>query len=655
MNHKPIAIIATPEKNQMKRIIDTCNKCHLDTVGVSDLQELIKRVQEQRYTMLIISDKITEHHLYDQITLIRNNSCDKYLPVIAICSQTPDYSEGKIKPLMRAPFDILTDPVNSSILTCKIHLLLTLDHQKQALQKESQKSSRALSAKKAFLAGISHDIRTPINSIIGLSDLLIGDKLDHDQTKHILNIRRSGEMLLALFNSKIDYANIQAGLLEIESKVFEPIITIQKIVAMLSSFLRSKRTELVTNIDPAMPRVLLGDPARFEQILFNILFACIQQTVNSSITLHIRVHSKQDDQIKLYISIEDDSMGLSEAQSNTLLDDSITDINEIHIGLFVVRNIVQAMDGNIGFSVKNDNHKELWCTAGFSKTSQNSEKECREPDINEMETIPCSSLNPEDIRILLVEDSPINQMVEKKLLNKLGFTQIDIAENGEEAVNTLTKKDYDLVLMDIFMPVMNGLEASRLIRSQDSIRNPDIPIIALTAQDTDHLKTDFFNHGINLYLSKPLDIEKMASSINKCFPRMKILFAGQADIDSGTPDQSSEQPKKAVKKKIPVFDKKALLERLDGDEALYQELVEGFLADIPVQINKIEKALDFDDLSIAGQLAHTLKGAFSNVGAQFLQKIAKDLEDDILEMDTIKIKKRIKQLKKALNNVKKYI
>jgi CheY-like chemotaxis protein/HPt (histidine-containing phosphotransfer) domain-containing protein len=648
INQKQIAIIATSDLDICKMIKEIFNTCHLDSLVVTDFQQLIECVQEQVFTMLIISDKFTDKKLYDQIIIIRNHSRNKYLPVIVLCSQNQQFSD--VKPILFAPIDFLTYPVNLNILTCKIHLFLTLDNQQKALKEESQKASLALAAKKAFLASISYDIRFPINSIIGLSDLLIGDQLTPEQTKYILSIRRSGEMLLALFNSKIDYANIQAGSLEIETKVFEPITTVQRIAAMLSSFLHSKRTELVLKIDPALPRVLLGDSARFEQILFNMLFVCIQQTINNSITLHIRVHSKQDDKIKLYISIEDDSLELNEAQSISIKNNSITDVNNIHIGLFVTRHIVQAMDGNIGFSVNNQNHTEFWCTACFLKTSPVSDIKCVKPD--NMETFAYASLNPEDIRILLVDDSPINQIVEKKLLGKLGFTQIDIDENGEEAVNILTQKDYDLVLMDIFMPVMNGLDASKLIRCQNTIRNPNIPILALTAQDITHLKSDFAEYGINSYLSKPLVIEKIASSIKNLFPSLRFQLS---DVESENPDQPDEFPKKNEPKKMLEFDKKLLLERLDGDEAIYQELIEGFLADIPVQINKIEKSLDFDDLTVAGQLAHTLKGAFSNVGAHLLQNIAKDLENDILDMDIKKIKQGIQLLKDSLNNIKKYI
>ena len=654
-HHKPIAIIATPDDNQMKMIINICNHCHIDSVGAKDFQQLIKFVKVQTFTMLIISDKLAEAHLFDLILMIRNHSCEKYLPVIAICAHPPESAEEKLKPLLRAPIDILTYPVNSSILTCKIHLLLTLDNQKNALQEESQKSARARFAKKAFLSSIGNDIRTPINSIIGMSDLLIGDKLDSEQTKHILNIRRSAEMLLALFNTKIDYANIQTGSLEIESRVFKPIKTIQKIVTMLSSFLHSKRTELITKIDPSMPSVLLGDPAHFEQILFNMLFVCIQQTINDFITLHVQVNSKQDDQIKLYISVEDDSIDLTEIQLATLNDDSITDINNIHIGLFVTKHIVQALDGNIGFSVNNNNLSELWCTSCFTKTSLRDEKEIIAPDTNDKVLLSSESLDPDNLRVLLVEDSPINQLVERKLLNSLGITQIEVVENGEEAINILTKKDFDLVLMDIFMPVMNGLNASRLIRHQKTIRNPNIPIIALSAQKTENLQGDFFNYGINIFLPKPLQLEPLANAIKKCFPQIKTLSSNQSisDLDAESVKQSVELPIKPKEKVL--FDKKTLLERLDGDEALYQELVEGFMADIPVQINKIEKSLDFDDLSIAEHLAHTLKGAFSNVGAQLLQKIAKDLENDIQHTNMKKIKKNIKQLKKSFNKVKNYI
>ncbi|ETR73200.1 MAG: Multi-sensor hybrid histidine kinase [Candidatus Magnetoglobus multicellularis str. Araruama] len=649
MNHKPIAIIATPEEDQMERIKAVCNSCHMNHIGVKTMQEVLDHTQQKPYTILFISDMITEDHLCNEILTIRNQAINKYLPVLVLCSTFPSISNDKMKLLIRAPFDIIENPINSNILTCKVHMLLTLNHQKQALQSEIQKSARAISAKNAFLSSITHEIRTPINSIIGMSDLLMDEKLDQDQKKFVRSIRCSGEMLLALFNTKIDYTNIQTDTLQLDSKVFESKSIIEKISAMLDGYLKSKRTKLITKIDPDLPRVLLGDPYRFEQVLFNILLVSIEQTINNSVTLHIKVHSKQHDIIKLYLCIEDENIGLTDQQKHSLTDDSDADFGNAHIGLFVTRHIVRKMDGNIGFSINNEKRAEFWCTICFTKTSQGFLTDCEIADEEQTRVLKCESLQAEDIRILLVEDSPINQLLGVKTLNKMGFTQIETADNGEEAINCLTQKDFDLVLMDIFMPVMNGLEASRLIRHQKTIRNPNLPIVAMTAQDTDLIQNDFKNYGISTWLSKPFEIEKLATVLTQIFPglTMSSLNNKRGHLSDQNNESKSSDDRSEKTNKMTVFDKKKLLERLDGDEALYQDLIQGFLSDIPVQINKLEKALDFDDLTIAERTAHTLKGAFSNVGAQILQKIAQDLENNIQNGDIDKITMNIHSLKKV--------
>jgi len=647
MNQKSVAVIATPDEKQMAMVVDVCNKCHIQSVGINNLDSLLEQVKEKEFTLLIISNKITENNLCEKIVSIRNIALDKYLPVIALCSHIPEISQEEMKPLIRAPFDLLFYPTHPSLLACKIHMIRTLEYQKMTLQAESQKRMLSMSVKKAFLNSLTYEIRTPINSIIGMSELLMDDNLPQKQMQYTQSIRRSGELLLYLFNTMVDYANIQSGELKIESKPFDPQNIIKKVVGILSGHLKAKRTELIENIDPALPRAMIGDPYRFEQLLFNMLLVTIQQTINNSIILNVQIQSIHNDKIKLYISTEDDNMDLTENQQNSLQFSSDMDVNDLHIGLTITRMIAIKMGGNTGFFKSTDKRTELWCTVNLIKTTHQLHPHCDIADEMEKELFSCSALTPDEIRILMVEDTPINQLLAKRVLAKEGFSQVDIADNGEEAIKALETKDYDLVLMDIFMPVMNGLEASRLIRSQKTIRNPEIPIIALSAQDA-NLQEDYSDYGISSFMLKPFEIDRFISVAQEFFPR---LFMGNGNDEKSAPEPIQVE----AKDKLPIFDKKGLLERLEGDESLYQELMQGFLSDIPVQINKIEKSLDFDDMKTAEQLAHTLKGAFSNVGAYLLQEKSKNLETLIKNEDLEKIKPALRDLIKAFNNIQHYI
>ncbi|KPA16036.1 Multi-sensor hybrid histidine kinase [Candidatus Magnetomorum sp. HK-1] len=653
MNDTPLAIIATPEKEQMESVTDVCNACHVKYVCVESFEQLIEHVQLSQYTFLIFSDLLTEKNLFDQLLLIRNRTAYKYLPVIALCTNDPEYNEKKIQQLMSAPFDILQYPIHPQLLKCKIQLFLTLDHQKNALEQESQKAFISLSAKKEFFGSITHEFRTPLNAIIGMSELITSSDSMDEHKNYASTIRRSGELLLSMINTIIDYSKIKSGSLKMRLKPFQPRETLKKIIGILSVKLQAKHSEILENIDPKLPQIVLGDVFRFEQVIFNMLDIAIQQTINDSIILNMRLQGKQGEQIKLYISIEDENMDLSDVQVKSLQDGSDTDINDKHIGIAVTRHIVQKMDGNMGFFKSKDNLTEFWCTLTLEKTSQDLGI-CNEKNEEGMqdESFVCTALKPEEIRILLVEDNEINQILAERVLIKMGFVQVDKAQNGKEGVLALTQKDYDLVIMDINMPVMDGLEASRLIRSHRDVRNKNVTIIALTANVSNEFRKECLDNGINDYLSKPFRKEDLFDVIKKYFPRINLDNTNKNSTHLA-PTIHKKQTKKS--KKLPLFNKKNLLERLEGDEALYQELMQGFLADIPVQINKLEKALDFDDLQTAAQVAHTLKGAFSSVGAQLLQKVSNELEEVIKKDDSEKIKQFIIQLKVSLNQIKKYI
>ena len=644
------AIIATSNKKNSEKIIGVCRYCNVEFVCVYTFQQLIEHVQQTQYAFLIIADLLNNNSFIDHLTHIRNRSVDKYLPIIALYDDVDVCNHPKISELRAAPFDILHPSINEQVLICKIQLFLTLNHQKNALQKEIQNHFQSLTAKKEFFSNINHEFRTPLNTIVGMTELLVGSELYDEQKKYVQTIRRSGELLLAMINTIIDYSKIKSGTIEISSKPFQLKKILQKTIELLSGKLQAKHTELIEKIDSKVPEYISGDVLRFEQLLFNILDVAIHQTISNAITLNVRLHGKQDEKIILYMSIEDSNMELSDMHMASLKEEDSIE-NNTHVGLYVSRKIVEEMGGNIGFQKSHENKTELWCTLTFSKTAQESNK-CVENPYNEdadEKLFECSELLPSDIRVLLVEDNQINVIVTANLLKKIGFKQITVVENGKDAVEHMTQKDYDFVLMDIHMPVMDGFEASRLIRNHIGIRNPNVPIIALSAQPVENLKKECSENGINDFISKPFTKNKLISVIKEVFP--EIIF-----------DYSNNDKQNRTKKTIPkkdktllLFDKKNLLERLEGDEALYQELIQGFLSDIPVQINKLEKAIVFDDLNTAERLAHTLKGAFSNVGAQLLQKNATELETFIKNDEPEKISHHMIQLKDYFDKITDYI
>jgi len=659
MSNNLLAIIATSNQDHLKMVDDACSIYNVRFDHAETIHDLMEQVQQSQYAFLIISDLLNQNTYVEQLMHIRSRSVDKYLPIIVLCNDYPDFDIPKIQELKSAPFDFVNLPINPHVLASKIQLFLTLNHQKKALQEEIQKHFLSLAAKKEFFGNINYEIRTPLNSIIGMSELLTESNLQDEQQKYVQTIRKSGELLLAMINTIIEYSKIKSGNIEIVSKPFHPIKIIAKVIGILSGKLQAKHTQLIENIDPNIPEILSGDAFRFEQLLFILLDIGIHQTIHNTITLNIRLHGKQNEKCIIYISIEDTNMELSDSHMNALHENSLSesDSNNHHVGLFVARKFVQELDGNIGFIQSNDDRTELWCTLSFSRTTQNNDLDKTDDDFNvdaddvPVENFECPDLMPADIRVLLVEDNQINLLVTGNVLKKSGFSKITMVENGQEAVEAMKQKDYDLILMDIHMPVMDGFEATRLIRTQKDIRNPKIPIIALTAHTFDQFDDGSSKKGLNDYIIKPFTKAKLLSSIKKIFPKMTIeLYQKQGNQKSNS-DQQTKQKNNALL----LFDKKTLLERLEGDESLYQDLIQGFLSDIPIQISKLEKSLEFGDLKTAERLAHTLKGAFSNVGAQLLQKIATELELFIVNDDSEKIDNQVIVLKKIFQKMKAFV
>ncbi|MBU1293302.1 MAG: response regulator [Gammaproteobacteria bacterium] len=390
-----------------------------------------------------------------------------------------------------------------------------LDRKVQERTKELENAKRiveeSLEAKSSFVARMSHEIRTPINAVIGLSHLTLKTSLNHEQKDYINTILSSGENLLSLVNDVLDFSKIEAGEMGIEKVPFSPKLIVQHAINMNAIKAEEKKLAVTVDISPSLPPMLLGDPLRIQQVLVNLVTNAVKFTERGGVCVRMYAEENNDKGVLIRCDVIDTGIGISKVYLDQLFqsfhqaDDSVTrKFGGTGLGLTISRQLCSLMNGDIWV------HSELGQGSTFSfvlplniapdllllNESPLNEKVLKE-ECRENKSIP----NFSQYNILLAEDNLINQKV---ILGYLDDTliKVDVVGNGEEAINKLENKKYDLVLMDIQMPIMDGLTASKKIRQSSHYSN--IPIIAMTAHVSDEAKKQSAHAGMNAHLDKPI-------------------------------------------------------------------------------------------------------------------------------------------------------
>lgn len=406
----------------------------------------------------------------------------------------------------------------SFVLMCNDRYIYERGIAEQELIKAKKLAEQLAGSKDRFLSNMSHEIRTPLNGIIGFTKVLLQgrqDKLTPIQRQQVELIKSSSDILLVLINDILDLAKINEDKMTLIENEFCPEDLLQDILASFQLRMEEKNLKVNRLHDENIPKVLIGDTVRISQILINLINNAKKFTPDGgSITLGVTLGKQTENSTTLHFTVTDTGIGIDKKKLDAVFEPFVQDDNNYRqyegtgLGLSIVKRLVNLMNGTI--AIESEINKGTTVTLVLPLKKRAVPGTTVKPDDLWPET--CNLTDPGELKILLAEDNTINQLLAQTILNQFGF-HVDIAENGRIAVDYMAKNTYDIVLMDLKMPEMNGYEASHYIRTQFTSPKSDVPIIAITADVT---KADIENYkasGMNDYIIKPFNQKELLNKI----------------------------------------------------------------------------------------------------------------------------------------------
>jgi CheY-like chemotaxis protein len=458
---------------------------------------------------------------------------------------------------------------------------------------------------------MSHEIRTPMNAIIGFTKVLLKTDMSVRQREYLSAIKTSGDALIVLINDILDLAKVDSGKMIFEQTPFKLALSISAMLHLFETKIREKNLELVKEYDNNIPEVLVGDPVRLHQIILNLVSNAVKFTSKGKITVSVRLLSEDAKTANIEFSISDTGIGIEKNKIRKIFENfqqATSGTSRVFggtgLGLAIVKHLVEAQDGSIDVTSKIGEGSTFSFALDFIKTNAQAEAETELIDLELKEEF-------KNIKVLVVEDIPLNQLLMKTLLDDFEFETV-IAANGKIAVEKLESEPFDIILMDLQMPVMNGFEATDYIRKK---MNSKIPIMALTADVTTVYLEKCKAVGMNDYISKPVDERILYAKILKLVKKSK---SGQTFKKSLTNKS----------KRLKCTDLNSLNRRTKSNPQLMMDMISLYLEQTPLLILAMKKSMRDKDWNTLYATVHKMIPSFSIMGMNpAFEQMARKVQD----------------------------
>lgn len=508
--------------------------------------------------------------------------------------------------------------------------IIEQNHLMKRLVLQTEDANRA---KTNFVSNMSHEIRTPMNSIVGITEILLRSRHSPKEQEYLLNIQSSGRVLLTIINDVLDCSKMEAGKMQLFDEPYDTCSLFHDLRISMENRIGHSGLELIYDIDQDIPCKLKGDMGRIRQVIINLVNNAIKYTEKGSVRFSVHVRQKNTDKVMLYYEVADTGIGIRKEDQKILFDafqrvemDRNRYVEGTGLGLTISQNLVNMMGGVIEVESEYGKGSRFFFTieqtiidpTPVSAVNYNGQKD----NVTEKEA-ECLFIAPE-AHILLVDDNELNLVVAKELLKPLRM-QIDTAENGLQAVKMVRGSQYDLVLMDHMMPVMDGIEAAKAIRALPEDKYQKLPIIALTANAMVDARKEFLNAGMNGFVAKPIDFTRICNQLKLWLPKELVQEVPGEEAkqllmnDISDSEIQPENPETGFSFEEGV--------KHCGSKAALMKTIRIFYRTIDSKANKIEQCLKEGLISDYVIEVHALKSSALLIGAVPLSEAAKELED----------------------------
>ncbi len=481
------------------------------------------------------------------------------------------------------------------------------------LRAAKEAAEAANMAKNEFLANMSHEIRTPMNAITGMIDLALATPLNAEQREYLDTAKAATASLLCLVNDILDYARIEAGRMELEESDFLLEDLLRELVKPLSFMAREKGMEIGIDLDPEVPGAIRADPGRLRQVLVNLLDNAVKFSEKGRVRLAVRPEERSPDGLALRFSVSDTGIGIPEDRIESIFDrftqgdgSSTRSYGGTGLGTAIAKQLVERMGGRIWV----ESRVGEGTTFHFTLRARPARREIDAPKQR-------PTNGPVPLKVLVVEDNLLNQKVATALLHMRGHETVT-AEDGVAALEILEKEDFDLILMDIQMPRMDGFEATRRIRDMEAAAGRRTPIAAMTAHVLEGDKDRCFAEGMDGYIGKPIRQDHFIRTVERL---------GTQGRETAGQRRGRPVPEPAgAPASDPVIDRDQLMAIVGDNTEIARELIGLFFQNLPRMMAQIREGIDTADAKKLQFGAHALKGMCLNLSATEMAEVSLHLE-----------------------------